>query len=98
MSHDFFQAVQGWKNLGLAGLGSLAENSVRWAAFENQNQTEWMEGIKQASLGGTLKAKRMQEWQIEWEKFCLWIVEEFGDEFGDEAKEGAEEKAKVTDA
>ncbi|KAH7193565.1 uncharacterized protein B0J16DRAFT_81927 [Fusarium flagelliforme] len=98
MSHDFFQAVQGWKNLGLAGLGSLAENSVRWAAFENQNQTEWMEGIKQASLGGTLKAKRMQEWQIEWEKFCLWIVEEFGDEFGDEAKEGADEKAKTTDA
>ncbi|KAF4591889.1 adenosine deaminase family protein [Ophiocordyceps camponoti-floridani] len=36
MSHDFWQALQGWDNLGLAGLGSLAENSVRWAAFEDQ--------------------------------------------------------------
>ncbi|KAM0340113.1 hypothetical protein ACHAPU_010687 [Fusarium lateritium] len=87
MSHDFFQAVQGWKNLGLAGLGSLAENSVRWSAFEDQNQTDWINGIKQASLGSTLKAKRMKEWQIEWEKFCLWIVEEYGDEFGNEQEE-----------
>ncbi|KAF4997066.1 hypothetical protein FGRMN_4113 [Fusarium graminum] len=87
MSHDFFQAVQGWKNLGLAGLGSLAENSVRWSAFEDQNQTDWINGIKQASLGNTLKAKRIKEWQIEWEKFCLWIVEEYGDEFGNEQEE-----------
>ncbi|KAK3046197.1 hypothetical protein LTS18_013439, partial [Coniosporium uncinatum] len=26
MTHDFWQALQGWNNLGLAGLGSLAEN------------------------------------------------------------------------
>ncbi|KAF5610797.1 adenosine deaminase [Fusarium subglutinans] len=92
MSHDFWQALQGWKNLGLAGLGSLAENSVRWAAFEDQSQTDWINDIKQASLGTNAKAKRMQEWQIEWEKFCLWIVEEFGDEFGDE-----KEKEKASD-
>ncbi|WXC43850.1 hypothetical protein QX201_003593 [Fusarium graminearum] len=98
MSHDFFQAVQGWKHLGLAGLGSLAENSVRWAAFEDQSQADWIDDIKQASLGNNLKAKRMQQWQIEWEKFCLWIVEEFGDEFGDEPKEAAETKEKANDA
>ncbi|CAM1501119.1 Fc.00g102810.m01.CDS01 [Cosmosporella sp. VM-42] len=87
MSHDFWQALQGWENLGLAGLGSLAENSVRWAAFEDQNQTEWMKGVKEASLGGGVKAKRMQEWQVEWEKFCLWIVTEFGEEFDPEDNE-----------
>lgn len=41
MTHDFWQALQGWENLGLAGLGSLAENSVRWAAFEDQTAEEW---------------------------------------------------------
>ncbi|KAI5462472.1 hypothetical protein BGZ63DRAFT_403696 [Mariannaea sp. PMI_226] len=80
MSHDFWQALQGWKNLGLAGLGSLAENSVRWAAFEDENQAEWMKGIKEASLGSGIKAKRMQQWEVEWEKFCLWIVTEYGDD------------------
>ncbi|KFA64932.1 hypothetical protein S40285_03851 [Stachybotrys chlorohalonatus IBT 40285] len=80
MSHDFWQALQGWDNLGLAGLGSLAENSVRWAAFEDQDQAQWVQGIKEASLGGSLKAQRMKEWQIEWEKYCLWIVTKFGDD------------------
>lgn len=84
-SHDFWQALQGWENLGLAGLGSLAENSVRWAAFDDQNQADWIKDIKEASLGGGTKAKRLQEWQVEWEKFCLWIVTEFGDEYGEES-------------
>ncbi|KOS20154.1 Adenosine deaminase CECR1-A [Escovopsis weberi] len=84
MSHDFWQALQGWENLGLAGLGSLAENSVRWAAFEDEEQDEWARGIEQASLGSGIKARRLKEWRVEWEKFCLWIVTEYGDEFGDE--------------
>lgn len=86
MSHDFWQALQGWENLGLAGLGSLAENSVRWSTFEDQNQEQWVKGIREASLGSGVKAERLKEWQVEWEKFCLWIVDEFGEAFGDEAK------------
>jgi adenosine deaminase CECR1 len=80
MTHDFWQALQGWDNLGLAGLGSLAENSVRWAAFEDQNPAQWTNDIKEASLGSGIRAKRIQEWSIEWEQFCLWIVTEFGDD------------------
>ncbi|KAF7560882.1 hypothetical protein G7046_g3254 [Stylonectria norvegica] len=87
MSHDFWQALQGWGNLGLAGLGSLAENSIRWAAFEDQTQAEWVKGINQASLGGGIKAKRLQQWQVEWEMFCMWIVTEHGDEYGAEDEE-----------
>lgn len=79
-THDFWQALQGWENLGLAGLGSLAENSVRWSAFEDQNAEDWSKDVKEASVGSGLKAQRLKEWAVEWEKFCLWIVTEFGDE------------------
>ena len=89
MSHDFWQALQGWENLGLAGLGSLAENSVRWAAFEDQEQAEWVKGVREASAGDGVKAERMRQWRVEWEKFCLWIVTEFGDEFDPEPQEAA---------
>lgn len=78
-THDFWQALQGWENLGLAGLGSLAENSVRWAAFEDQTAEDWNRDIREASLGGGLKAKRLKEWAVEWEHFCLWVTDEFGD-------------------
>lgn len=85
MSHDFWQALQGWDNLGLAGLGSMAENSVRWAAFEDQGTEAWIKGVKEASVGSGVKAERIRQWQVDWEAFCLWIVEEYGDEFGDES-------------
>ncbi|ORY57311.1 adenosine/AMP deaminase [Pseudomassariella vexata] len=77
-THDFWQALQGWENLGLAGLGSLAENSVRWSAFEDQTADEWNRDVREASVGSGLKAQRLKEWAIEWEKFCLWVVTEFG--------------------
>jgi adenosine deaminase CECR1 len=86
MTHDFWQALQGWDNLGLAGLGSLAENSVRWAAFEDQNAAAWVNDIKEASLGNGVRAERMKQWSIEWEQFCLWIVTEYGDEGGSVAR------------
>jgi adenosine deaminase CECR1 len=79
-THDFWQALQGWENLGLAGLGSLAENSIRWAAFEDQTAEEWSKDVKEASLGQGLKSQRLKEWAIKWEEFCLWVVTEFGDE------------------
>lgn len=86
MSHDFWQALQGWENLGLAGLGSLAENSVRWSCFEDQSADDWVKGIKEASLGSGIKAQRLKEWEVLWEKFCLWICEEYGAEYDEEEK------------
>lgn len=78
MSHDFWQALQGIESLGLEGLGSLAENSVRWAAFEDQETKEWTEDIKNGAYGTGLRAQRMKEWKKSWERFCQWIVMEFG--------------------
>lgn len=83
-SHDFWLALQGWENLGLAGLGSLAENSVRWAAFEDQTNEEWLRDIREASVGAGVKAQRLRQWAVEWERFCLWVVEEYGEEYGEE--------------
>lgn len=80
MSHDFWQALQGWENLGLGGLASLAENSVRWAAFEDVSAKEWSQEIKDGRFGKSTRAARMQEWHQEWEKFCQWVVLEFGAE------------------
>ena len=88
MTHDFWQALQGWESLGLAGLGSLAENSVRWAVFEDQDGAEWARGIREASLGGGLKARRLQEWAVEWERFCLWITLEYADYLDDDGGGG----------
>lgn len=78
MTHDFWQALQGWENLGLAGLASLAENSVRWASFEDSTAKEWAQDVKDGAFGKGIRAQRMKEWAQEWEKFCQWIVLEFG--------------------
>jgi adenosine deaminase CECR1 len=78
VSHDFWQALQGWENLGLAGLGSLAENSVRWAAFEDCSQKEWISDIKLGAAGDGIRAERLSEWMMAWERFCQWIVTEYG--------------------
>jgi adenosine deaminase CECR1 len=78
MSHDFWQALQGWENLGLEGLGSLAENSVRWASFRDLNTKEWVQDVKDGSMGKGERAQRLKEWMRRWEGYCAWIVEEFG--------------------
>ena len=83
MTHDFWQALQGWENLGLEGLGSLAENSVRFAAYEpDQNAKEWNKDIKDGVYGQGTRAERLREWTREWNKFCEWILLEFAAEYG----------------
>lgn len=83
MSHDFWVTLQAWENLGLAGLGSLAENSIRWAAFEDETDEEWLAGIRNGGKG-RIKGARLEEWRRSWEEFCAWVVVEFGEEFGEE--------------
>lgn len=80
MTHDFWQALQGWENLGLEGLGSLAENSVRWANFEECTAKEWNQSIKDGAYGKSIRALRMKEWAHEFEEFCAWVVLTYGPE------------------
>jgi adenosine deaminase CECR1 len=78
MTHDFWQALQGFENLGLEGLASLAENSVRWANFEDCSAKQWATEIKEGSFGKSIRAQRMKEWARDFEKFCQWVVLEYG--------------------
>ncbi|KZF24324.1 adenosine deaminase family protein [Xylona heveae TC161] len=84
-THEFWQCLQAWDNLGLEGLAALAENSVRWSPFEDESAADWVKGIKDGTFGKGLRAARLKEWNIEWERFCQWVVEEYGDD-----AEGAE--------
>ncbi|KAL4938751.1 hypothetical protein BDV06DRAFT_46983 [Aspergillus oleicola] len=78
LSHDFYQVLAGFENTGLTGLATMAEDSIRWAAFEDQSESEWKAGIVEGDNGGGLKAKRLKEWRGEFEGWCNWIVREFG--------------------
>ena len=82
VTHDFWQALQGWENLGLEGLGSLAENSVRWASFEDQDAKQWNKDVADGRYGQGIRAERMRQWVNEWNEFCEWIVVTFAIEYG----------------
>ncbi|KAL9105735.1 MAG: hypothetical protein Q9187_008662 [Circinaria calcarea] len=84
LTHDYWQALQGWENLGLEGLGSLAENSVRFAAFApDQSQEAWVKDVGNGIKGKGVRARRMKAWRAEWEEFCQWVVRNFGAVEGD---------------
>ncbi|KAM3433789.1 hypothetical protein MY4824_005783 [Beauveria thailandica] len=82
LSYDFYQVIQGFDNIGLAGLGALAHNSLRWSHFEDQTRADWILGIDLAENGSGTKARYIQEWNRQWEDFCSWIVDEFGEQYG----------------
>ncbi|RHZ49049.1 uncharacterized protein CDV56_105090 [Aspergillus thermomutatus] len=81
LSYDFYQTIQGFDNIGLAGLGALAHNSLRWSNFEDQSDADWLRDIDLAARGDGIKAQRIQYWNQQWEEFCRWIVAEYGDKY-----------------
>ena len=96
LTHDFWQALQGWENLGLEGLGSLAENSVRWAAFgPDQKTKEWLKDVKDGVYGQGVRGERMREWVAEWNRFCEWVVMEFAAEYGGDDEEEYDDAGEV---
>lgn len=88
LTHDFWQALQGWENLGLEGLGSLAENSVRYAAYApDQGAAEWKKDVKDGVYGQGDRAERMREWVGDWNGFCEWIVKEYAVDYGSDGED-----------
>lgn len=69
LTHDFWQVLQGYDNVGLEGLGDLAETAVRYAAFD---------GVAVGVEEGVRK-QRIEEWRQMWERFCAWVCDEFRD-------------------
>jgi adenosine deaminase CECR1 len=51
---------------------------VRWAAFEDQTQKQWLLDIKLGAVGNGVRAERLKIWITAWEKFCQWVVDEYG--------------------
>ncbi|KAI4159016.1 MAG: hypothetical protein L6R39_000441 [Caloplaca ligustica] len=85
LTHDFWQALQGWDNLGLEGLGSLAEDSVRYATFEpDQDNKAWSKDIRDGKYGEGIRAARMREWTAQWNEFCQWILMEYAEYASDD--------------
>ncbi|TGO60671.1 hypothetical protein BOTNAR_0141g00130 [Botryotinia narcissicola] len=85
VSMEFFMCIWSWDSIDLGGLGHLAQNSVRWSQFEDQTDEDWQLGIRSGedSKKG-LKARRMREWKKDWEEFCAWVVERYGEPWGNE--------------
>ena len=97
LTHDFWQALQGWENLGLAGLGALAENSVRYAAFgpgvgggdgdeDGDEAKAWVKGVRDGVHGVGVRGERMREWRRRWESFCEWVLVEYAADYGSDGE------------
>ena len=80
LSHDFWQSYMAWENLGLEGLATMAENSIKWCAIEDQNVKDWTRTIDDGYTGKGIKADMLKEWRREFEKFCQWVILEFAEE------------------
>ncbi len=92
LSHDFWQSYMAFANLGLEGLGTMVENSLKWCAVEDQKAPEWSKGVTDGYLGKTTKAKMLKEWRSEFEKWCQWIIMEYPLEDDDESDEDEDEE------
>ena len=60
----------------------MAQNSLRWANFEDQSDDEWVRDIDRGENGPGVKGKNIRAWNKEWEEFCEWIVKEYGSKYG----------------
>ncbi|OAX84932.1 hypothetical protein ACJ72_00685 [Emergomyces africanus] len=86
LTHDFCQVLNGLENVGLVGLATMAENSIRWSCFEDQSSAEWVGDIRSGLTGTGVKAARLKNWHIEFERFCQWVILEFGSEVDDDER------------
>ena len=70
LSHDYWRVLQAFENVGLERIDDLAETGIIWAAFG---------GVAVFEISG-VREQRLQEWRGRWDKFCEWVVAEFGEE------------------
>ncbi|KXH28236.1 adenosine deaminase [Colletotrichum simmondsii] len=82
LSYDFYQVIQGFDNVGLAGLGALAQNSLRWSNFEDQDDKQWALDIDLGEIGEGTKGQRIQEWNVQFDSYCQEIVKDYGAAYG----------------
>jgi adenosine deaminase CECR1 len=88
LTHDYWQSFMAWENLGLEGIATMAENSLKWCAIEDQKPAAWTKDITEGYMGDGTKAALLKEWRTEFEKWCQWIVEEYAGEEDDDESDG----------
>ena len=90
LTHDFWQTYVAFQNLGLEGLATMAENSLKWACFEDQKNSQWLQDITLAEDGTGVKAQRLKDWRKDFEDFCAWVIKEYALTVDDENDDFAE--------
>ncbi|KAH7309208.1 adenosine deaminase family protein [Stachybotrys elegans] len=79
LSYDFYQVIQAFDNVGLAGLGALAQNSLVWSNFEDQDDEAWINGIERGAAGRGTKGRRIRHWNTQWEAYCEEILNDYSE-------------------
>jgi len=92
LSHDFWQSFMAFENMGLEGLATMAENSLKWCAVEDQKTGDWVKDICEGYMGKGTKAKMLKQWRTEFEKWCQWIIMEYPLETKDDEDDEEEEE------
>ncbi|CAI4219808.1 unnamed protein product [Parascedosporium putredinis] len=77
LTHDLFQVLASFDNVGLGGLADMVQNSILWAAFDDQNHEDWVRDINMnGRLSGT-KSERVAVWRQECTAWCQWVVDNY---------------------
>ncbi|KAL5337881.1 hypothetical protein BJX70DRAFT_219405 [Aspergillus crustosus] len=85
LSSEFYQALLAFRSLGLTGLTTMIENSIRWSCYEDQSSKEWISNIKDGILGEGVNASRLREFYTDFDQFCEWVVQNYETKYSNEA-------------
>ncbi|KAL4808231.1 hypothetical protein BDV18DRAFT_134504 [Aspergillus unguis] len=77
LSSELYQALIAFQSMGLSGLTTMVENSIRWSCYEDQSAKEWATDLQEAILGKGVKAARLNAFYVDFEDFCTWVVDTF---------------------
>jgi adenosine deaminase CECR1 len=69
VNHDYWQAIMGWDNLSLEGLGTMMEISLKWSAFEDQEDEAWIGDINGAYEGNGVKGGVLRRWNQDFAEY-----------------------------
>ncbi|KAE8394970.1 hypothetical protein BDV23DRAFT_115731 [Aspergillus alliaceus] len=73
VSCDFWQILNNFDSIGLEGLGDIAETSICYAAFADDNGC----CEEMGPHSGNKRKIRVSEWRKQWVEFCKWVIEEY---------------------
>lgn len=61
--------------------GAIAQNSLRWSNFVDQDDKTWNLDIELGELGNGVKGNRIRQWNDQFELFCQEIIRDYSAEY-----------------